>query len=310
MRICLFALLPVALQAQQSSELTTYHFDLQGRRTLAATQSSTRSNGVRLDTDAVPSLNGGTSARQSVEERVISEGPEGRVIERVVKRFDPSGNPIGTEKSRIEEIRKPDGTTMRTTTYDSNINGGFQVRERTTSDTAKAGDTTRTDTVVERPNVNGSLDLWEKRETLVAGDEKKDFRKDVMVYRRDANGSFRPNEREVTEVKASDDQVVTNAAKYNPDVSGKMDLTEQKVSRLTRGPGGSETTVVDIFGRIGPGVADGPAAKLREQQIIEKRTSPKGYVETFSVRRPELDGGKLGAVQKVSETVCSGKCTP
>jgi hypothetical protein len=69
---------------------------------------------------------------------------------------------------------------------------------------------------------------------------------------------------------------------------------------------------VNIYGRAIPGVVQDPGApqQIQEQQIVSRQKNPDGSVtESLSVRRPSLgDPTQLGSVQKISETVCSGKC--
>ncbi len=50
--------------------------------------------------------------------------------------------------------------------------------------------------------------------------------------------------------------------------------------------------------------------QMKEQQLIERTKRPDGsVVETLSVRRPSIsDPNRLGNLQKLSETVCKGKC--
>jgi len=54
------------------------------------------------------------------------------------------------------------------------------------------------------------------------------------------------------------------------------------------------------------------AMRIKEQEIVERRANPDGsVVETLSVRRPSMsDPNRLGDLQRISETVCKGKCQP
>jgi hypothetical protein len=105
------------------------------------------------------------------------------------------------------------------------------------------------------------------------------------------------------------DIVEENAARYEA-TNGKMQLVQQTVSRTKKTGAGQETEVnvfqPDVAGRAR---ASGGAAQLREQQIIEKRPSGNGTVETMSVRWTSPNSpGQLGPAQKVQETVCTGEC--
>ena len=51
--------------------------------------------------------------------------------------------------------------------------------------------------------------------------------------------------------------------------------------------------------------------QLREQQVIQKTVgADRSFVESFSVRRVDLNTGQLGSTTKISETKCSGTCVP
>ena len=71
---------------------------------------------------------------------------------------------------------------------------------------------------------------------------------------------------------------------------------------------GSEVTEVNLYGPSSDGHAQEPGAApvIKEQQVVERRKAADGsVVETLSVRRPTYsDPTKLGALEKVSETVC------
>ena len=73
-------------------------------------------------------------------------------------------------------------------------------------------------------------------------------------------------------------------------------------------------TQTDLFAKTVAGnVQDSSGAmRVKEQELVQRRTNPDGsVVETFSVRRPSVsDPNRLGDLQKLSETVCKGKCQP
>ena len=251
---------------------------------------------------------------EAVEEKVISEGPEGKVIERLVRRYDPNGRPGQSEKVRIEERKDASGaTTVLTSVYDADLNGRYALRERATARTAKSGEVVQSETVVERPNLNGSLNLVEKRQAVQTGNEKN-LLTDVTVYRRDTNGGLAQAERLTTQTVVENGQTTQTSATYNSNSTGKLELAGQRVSQAQKNADGSEVEVVSIYGgnppaRATSGYSNTPA--LREQQIIERKPGPgQSLVETFSVRRPNLESGTLGPAQKISETVCTGKCQP
>ncbi|MGH9674702.1 MAG: hypothetical protein ACRD44_16100, partial [Bryobacteraceae bacterium] len=102
----------IALTAQAPSQRqsSTYTYDVNGRRIEAGVIVSSLAAGSSVRTERSQSLNGRTVPLESVEERVILDGPEGRVVERLIRRFDPTGRPGAPEKVQIEERRNPDGS--------------------------------------------------------------------------------------------------------------------------------------------------------------------------------------------------------
>lgn len=309
MKFQVFLLTATCVCAQeQVRQSSTYTYDVHGRRVLSGSHSASGPS----RTETIQSINGRNVPLESVQERVISEGPEGKLIERIVKKFDSSGNLSATEKVMVEEKKHSDGsTTTGITTYDSDLNGRFALRERSTTVNRRDSDTVHAETKTERPTLNGSLELQERRVAVTTGTEK-DSRTDVTIYRSTGGLSLVEAARETTEIKIETGQTTTAVAQYNTGSTGKMELAGQRVSRLTKEPDGSELEVVDVYGSVATGRAGGSSLtlpKLREQQIIERRPGPdQSMTETFSVRRTELDSEKLTPVQKISETICIGNC--
>ena len=63
----------------------------------------------------------------------------------------------------IEEQKRPDGSsTIQSTTYTTDINGNTQITEKSVTDTQKNGSGETSETVVQRPTVNG-LETVEKQ---------------------------------------------------------------------------------------------------------------------------------------------------
>jgi hypothetical protein len=296
--------------AQDQKTIAAYTYDVNGNRVSAGVISVQGP----YKTETVQSINGRAVPLESAEERVVWEGPGGRVVERTIRRYTPDGQPGLSERQRIEETKNSDGTVnIRTAIYDSDINGSMSLRERISSTSSRSGEVVRTETRVERPNVNGSADIAEMRVKVTTGDEKQSHT-DVTVLRRDTNGSFSESERQIIQTQAQNGGSTTTITEYNTSTTGKLDLTGQTVSRLTRNPDGSEVQIVDVYGVVAPGRSihdnrSGP--QLREQQIIEKRVGQNNrVVESFSVRRADLNSGSLGPATKISETICTGSCLP
>ncbi len=133
------------------------------------------------------------------------------------------------------------------------------------------------------------------------------------MYRRSENGDFYPAQREVKEETKAGDRTVEKTALYQARGSAELQLSRQAVSTTTKHPDGSEVAEVDLYGDSVPGTvhSSGASQQLYEQQIIQRKKGPGGEViETLSVRRPSIsDPQHLGDPQKISETVCTGKCT-
>jgi hypothetical protein len=317
MRICVPILIAAAtaVWAQEPKEAsrTVSTYDPGGRRTAAYDRTSSSGPGGSSESQTVTGSDGRRVQLESSEETVISEGPGSRVVERLVKKFDSQGRLTGQEKVRIEETKAPDGSpvTVRATVYDRDLNGRFEMRERTTTNYAKDASAARSESLVERPNVNGKLDLQERKVSVTTGTEAKAL-EEVTVYRKDQHGAFSPAVRELTEITREAGKEVSNTSQYNSASTGRMELVGQKLSQTVKQADGAESQVVDVFGTHNPGQASSgynAEPKLRERQLIERLPGPgKGQVETLSIQRPALDSGRLGPAQKISETVCQGNC--
>lgn len=299
----------MAVSAQdKSAERATYTYDVNGRRVLDSQSSSSSGRGSSVNAESIRTLNGRMAPLQKIEERVVSDGPEGKVVERIIRRFEGGGGQSTTEKVLVETRKNPDGTeTRRTTAYETDVNGRFSLRQRETEQVSKQGNVERADSTVERPALNGGLEIAEKR-TVVAQGPEGNREKDVTIYRRTSSGGFGVAQREVEQVKVVNGRTTTSSAIYNANSTGNMELATQKVSTLQKAADGSEIEVVDFYGNSQPGRAATGGPALREQQVIERKSANGQQVETLSVRRPQLDSGKLGPLTKVSETVCSGNC--
>lgn len=309
-------LLPAGVTAQESAQSTTYTYDGTGRRSVASDRTIVSGPEGSARTETVTDLNGRRVPLETAEETVLSDGPEGRVVERLVKKYDSQGRITGQEKVRIEESKSEDGSTstVRSTVYDRDLNGRFEVRERSTTTTNKDGSNVNAETLVERQNANGRFEVEERKVVVKTGDEQTS-REDQTVYRKDQHGAMSAAVRSLTETKKEGERTVANTSEYNSASTGRMELVGQRLSQTVKNEDGSETVVEDVFGTNNPGqVSSGynREPKLRERRLIERTPGPgKGVVETLSVQRPALDaGGRLGPPQKVSETVCTGNCRP
>lgn len=306
MRSFLFLAAAGALVAQTTA--TTYTTDLNGNR--IAGGAVTSANGVT--TDLRRSINGREVPLEQVEEKVLSKNGATTVTERIVRHYGANGEVVSTDKVVSEATDTGDGgSTVKSTTYRSDLSGNMAEAERKTVETRKAGVATMTDTSVEKKSLNGSFEVTEKRSatTEPTSDGKRETE---IVMLRNANGNLFEAQRSSTTETKSGNQLVSNTAVYEPDVNGKLALTHQNVTKTTANPDGSSSEEVEIFGRTSSARAQeaGAAPSLTEKRTIERQKGPGGaIVETQTVQVPSVnDPGRLETARKVSETVCRGEC--
>jgi hypothetical protein len=302
---CVFLL----LLAQEQIRTVTY--DGLGQPVPAPTVAVSTSGKNATITEKTQSINGTKVPLEKIEERILRDDAQGRVVERLIRRFDPNGNPGPPEKMLIEEQKRSDGgSTVRTTLYRGDLNGNLAVAEKSLTETQKNGSILNSQETVERPSINGSLELAEKREAVVQNTGSGEL-KNTVVYRRDENGRLYEAKKEVSERKVSNGESIENTAVYESK-TGQLALAGQTVKKTVKTPGGEEHTEIDVYTRDVPGIAtDASNSKpmLREQQLIERKVSSSGVVETVDVRRPSIaDPNRLGPAKRLSETVCKGKC--
>lgn len=307
-------LLSAAAVWGQSQSLGTYTYDINGRRVLSSQTGIASAPGASANVRTTQTLNGRQVPAESIEEKVISDGPGGKVVERVIKVYDETGRPASTEKQVITERKlESGGTEVSTAVYRSDLNGRAALAERTHTVSAKSGNQTTSQTVVERATLSGGLEAVERHQSSIQSAPGRTD-SDTTIFRKDSNGNFKAAAREQVSTATSNGTTTQNVTQYNSAATGQMEVTGQKVVTTVERPDGSVTQVVDVYGMTAPGrTATGYAegAKLREQQIVEKKVSPSGgFVETYTIRRPSLDSGTLGPPVKISETVCTGNCTP
>jgi hypothetical protein len=269
-----------------------------------------KSDGRSETTELLRSVNGRSVPIERVDERVVHDDSSGRVVERLIHRYDQTGNPTAPVKEIIEEQKRPDGSsTKQVSTYRGDINGGMQLIEKSTTDARTSGSTESAEIVVQRPTVNGSLETVEKQSRMKVK-QPAGYTEDATTYRRDGNGSFAVAVRETTEHSEQGKQASDSTAEYERGPTGELQLHSQKVTKTVTAADGSKDQVVDIFGQNVPGTVDPGGLKMQEQQLIQRKPGPNDtVVETLSVRRPSVSDPKmLGPARQISETVCRGKC--
>jgi hypothetical protein len=264
-------------------------------------------------TETHQSINGQTVPLERVEEHVIKNDASGQVVERLIRAYDPQGNPMPPVKVLIEVQKHGDGSvTTQSTTSRGDINGSMQVIERTTTDTHPNSSGETSQTVVERETADG-LRPVEKRDEVVVK-QPAGSQSDTSIYRADGNGSFQLAVRETTEHKVQGSESSDSAAEYEIGPTGELQLHNQTVTKTVKRPDGGTDAVVNIYGRNAPGAAASPESSLQliEQQSIDTAPGPNHtMVQTLNARRPTVsDPGTLGPPQKISQIVCSGDCKP
>ncbi len=297
----------IAVAAAQSTS-TTYTSDINGNR-IAGGQVATKEG---LITDLRQSINGKEVPLEQVEQKVLSKSGNTTVTERIIRHYGINGQVVATDRVVSEETAGANGdSTVKSTTYRSDVSGNMAPAERKTVETHKTGLATLTETSVEKPSLSGSFDVAEKRtlNSVPTGDGKKE---DETVYLRDANGRLYEAQRSATVETHHGLETVSNTAVYEPGVNGNLSLVRQNVVKTTLKPDGSSVEESEIFGRASDGRAreagSGPA--LTEKRITERSNGPGGaIVERQSIQLPSAnDPGRLDAPRTVSETICRGEC--
>jgi hypothetical protein len=266
-------------------------------------------------TERLQSINGRLVPIERVEEKVVREDAAGRVVERIIRRYDPQGNPTTPIKETVEEQKRPDGSsTVQTTTYRGDINGGMQLFQKSVTESRKSGSRETAETTIQRPTLNGSLDTVERQSDTTVKDAAGGYQKETVTYRKSVDGGLYAAVRKSIEHVQKGPQATEKTAEYEIGPSGQLELHGQTVSRTVELPDGSKDIVTDLYGKNVPGTvnAGGSALKLQEEQVIERKRGPNdSVVETVDVRRPSVsDPTTLGPARQLSETVCRGNCKP
>ena len=272
------------------------------------TTNTTQTGSVR--TERVQSINGRKVPLEQVTERVIRDGAM-RVVERTLQRFDQEGRPAATQITVIEQESGPAGHSMvHSTTSQRDINGNLQILERSLSVTQKTGATETSETSIERPTINGSMEPVEKRSVSKIGSADA-VQETSTIYRLGANGFYQAG-RVVSEKQKHAGTTTEQVAEYEIGSTGTLALHSQTARRTTKHSDGSETEIVDIFGKSGPGTigSEGAPLTLQERESVERLIGADGSVrETLRVQRPTVsDPNVLSPPRVVSDTTCRGKC--
>jgi len=305
-------ILAAGMAAQDSGVYRPTEVDFNGHRVSAGPEIVTSGSKNESETsEIVQSINGRKVPLEKIEDRVVRDDSAGKVTERIVHRYDLTGNPLPVEKLVIEETKGSNGSsTIQTTKYAGDLNGQMQVKERSTTQIQDSSTSKTSETLVERPSLNGAFEAVEKTQTTVAK-QPNGYEEASLTYRRDPSGNLYPAVRRVTDHTQSGNQSSDNVAEYEVGATGELELHSQKVVNTHRGSNGSEEVDVDVFGKNVPGVAnpDGNMQLIEHQTIERRKTSSGSTVQTVDVQRPTInDPTKLGPPKQLSETICQGSC--
>ena len=241
-----------------------------------------------------------------VEERIVEEGGGRRVVERNIRRAD--GQP---ERVRIEERKNADGSvTTETAVYRGDLNGRLNLAEKRVSEARRTATSLAETTTVQRGGVNGGLEVVERSERT-GQIAPKVTNEEVRTFRKDTNGSFREAVRQNIERREENGKVTEKVAEYQAaTMDGSLQLSGQRVSNESKRPDGTVVKQVAVYGMAQAGRPSRPGElKLREEQLIEQRPAGgQNIVESFSIRRPDLEGKVTGDFQKVAERICQKAC--
>jgi len=307
-----------ALSAQttsSSSAASSTSVDINGHRVSEGPQIvTTKSPTGTVITEILQSVNGRLVPIERTEERVVRDDASGKVVERVVRRFDQTGIPSSALRQTIEEQKRPDGSSTTTsTTYRGDVNGKMQLIEKATTEARTSATEERSETVIQRPSVNGTLDTAEKQ-SRVAVKQGTGYREEETTYRTSGNGGLYAAVRTVTDHAQQGSESSDNTVEYEANPSGSLQLHSQKVVKTVTAPDGSKESVVDLYSTHVPGRVDatGAGLKLEERQLVQRqKTGPDTVTETLSVQRPTVtDPNTLGPSRQLSQTVCKGACKP
>jgi len=304
--VALLAFAATLVAQQVSKQTNSWMVDANGQRVDGPRYSAVETPAGSQRVETTRSINGRMVPIQAQEDKVVRSDTSGKVVERMIRKYDANGNPGPPTKVHIEEIKNSDGsTTIQSVAYETDINGNQKLAERSTTKIRK-GATTETSTMVERATLNGSMDTVEKSMSVErpsgSGAEVQS-----TTYRKDVSGNFSPFSQEVKQIKKSGNEETTDAVRYEIGMDGKMTLSSRAIDRVKTNPDGSQVAETDVYSKYSAGkTGDANAEQPRlQEQIRRERTTAVGgkVVETTSTRaRMPNDPARFGAYEKVSQT--------
>ncbi|MEP7355377.1 MAG: hypothetical protein ABI824_19270 [Acidobacteriota bacterium] len=309
LRVLLAASLFAGLAWGQSDSIT-YQRDINGRMSPTAEVRTTADG----HSEKTIIINGRPMPLEQSDEKLVRQDASGKVVERTVRTYGPTGQLIGTDRFVIEEMGKPGASSVKQTTYRLDINGHSQEVERRVTETRTQGQSTNVETIVQQPGLSGSFTTTERRNKVTSG-TPDNLQTTESVYLPAGPGGLHETERVISTTAVKGSQTTSNTAKYEFSTtgSGSMQMREQTVTVGTRQPNGSEVVETSVYGPImGKAESSSSQPSLREAQRTDRQVAADGSVtERTTVRRADLSNiGRLGAEQNLSETICKGKCLP
>lgn len=292
-------------EGPKSRTVSTYGYGPNGQqRSTGISVSSTSDGASRSSTSILTNLHGQSVPYLTESEKVFNETPGEKVIEKRTHRYDTAGNPVSQQVVREEERLLPDGTRQKTTTvYESDINGRMIPIERTTENTKKVGNVTRSTTTAERPDVNKRFKVYERAESErtqqgdVVATEKSSRKVDnglgtMIEVERTESAMSRAGDTATTETKVWKRGVVN---------SERLELAGRTVGKLVEKSDGSSEETVEVYASSSGGGATNLNAtgdhdlQQRIQRETRKAADGSTVESTTKQSRSIADPSRFGA---------------
>jgi len=275
-----------------------------------------RSNGVIEAYKLLRNINGREMPYLAEREEVIRETANEKTSERRIQRYDPSGRPTTAAVERVEERKLPDGTVETVETlFEEDLNGRLRPTERRTEREREAGGARRTVMTVETAGPSGGFRTSIHEESVER--RSGDSRSVVETVRKvdDGAGKLRVAAREEATLTKSGAVSTTEKKVFaaNP-LTGRMELSERTVGRLTERPDGSLEERVEAYGSsVAGGGSNLNATRPQLQRVVERQVEARAdgtTVERESTRaRSVVDPSRFepaGTQQTVTQPTAKG----
>src|SRR5438046_5783959 len=106
--VALLAFGATLLAQQAERQTSSWTIDSSGRRVEGSRYTAAESPGGSQRVETQQSINGRMAPIQSSEDRVLRQDSQSKVVERVIRKYDATGNLGRPIKVRIEETKNPD----------------------------------------------------------------------------------------------------------------------------------------------------------------------------------------------------------